>query len=529
MTREIKIYDTTLRDGTQGEGVSFSMEDKVRIAQRLDSLGIHYIEGGWPGSNPKDLRFFKRVQDAVFKTAKITAFGATRRPGVRPQDDGNIQALVEAGPPVVTIFGKSWDFHVTAAIGTTLEENLAMIGDSVAYLLKHFEEVIYDAEHFFDGFKKNPEYAIQTLLAAESAGAHCLVLCDTNGGSLPHEIGAIVREVRRAVKADTPLGIHVHNDTECAVANSLAAVSEGIGHVQGTINGYGERCGNANLVSIIPNLMLKMGLESIPREHLRELRDVSRFVSELANRKPWSSQPYVGDSAFAHKGGIHVSAVLKHPDTYEHTDPDLVGNHRRVLVSELAGQSNILWKAREYGIDLDKNTPDARRILEMLKRMEDEGFQFEGAEASFELLMERALGNHRPYFDLDGYRVIVEENNGGAEPVAEATVRLRVKGIAEHTAAAGNGPVNALDFALRKALEDFYPNLKEMELLDYKVRILDESKGTAAKTRVLITSGDGDETWGTVGVADNIIEASWQAVVDSIEYKLRRDEKKGQR
>jgi 2-isopropylmalate synthase len=529
MAREIKIYDTTLRDGTQGEGVSFSMEDKVRIAQRLDSLGIHYIEGGWPGSNPKDLRFFKRVQDAVFKTAKITAFGATRRPGVRPQDDGNIQALVEAGPPVVTIFGKSWDFHVTAAIGTTLEENLAMIGDSVAYLLKHFEEVIYDAEHFFDGFKKNPDYAIQTLLAAESAGAHCLVLCDTNGGSLPHEIGAIVREVKRAVKAETPLGIHVHNDTECAVANSLAAVAEGIGHVQGTINGYGERCGNANLVSIIPNLMLKMGLESIPREHLRELRDVSRFVSELANRKPWSSQPYVGDSAFAHKGGIHVSAVLKHPDTYEHTDPDLVGNHRRVLVSELAGQSNILWKAREYGIDLDKNTPDARRILEMLKRMEDEGFQFEGAEASFELLMERALGNHRPYFDLDGYRVIVEENNGGAEPVAEATVRLRVKGIAEHTAAAGNGPVNALDFALRKALEDFYPNLKEMELLDYKVRILDESKGTAAKTRVLITSGDGDETWGTVGVADNIIEASWQAVVDSIEYKLRRDEKKGQR
>ena len=527
MAREIKIYDTTLRDGTQGEGVAFSMEDKVRIAQRLDSLGIHYIEGGWPGSNPKDLRFFKRVQDAVFKTAKISAFGATRRPGVRPQDDSNIQALVEAGPPVVTIFGKSWDFHVTSALSTTLEENLAMIGDSIAYLLKHFEEVIYDAEHFFDGFKRNRDYAIQTLLAAEAAGAHCLVLCDTNGGSLPHEITGIIREVKRVVKPDTPLGIHVHNDTECAVANSLAAVSEGIGHVQGTINGYGERCGNANLVSIIPNLMLKMGLECIPREHLHELRDVSRFVSELANRKPWSSQPYVGDSAFAHKGGIHVSAVLKHPDTYEHADPGLVGNHRRVLVSELAGQSNILWKAREYGIDLDKNTPDARRILEMLKRLEDEGFQFEGAEASFELLMERALGNHRPYFDLDGYRVIVEENNGDQEPVAEATVRLRVKGIAEHTAAAGNGPVNALDHALRKALEDFYPNLKEMSLLDYKVRILDESKGTGAKTRVLITSGDGDETWGTVGVADNIIEASWQAVVDSIEYKLRRDERKG--
>src|SRR6266545_4727073 len=502
MPREIKVYDTTLRDGTQGEGVSFSMEDKVRIAQRLDALGIHYIEGGWPGSNPKDLRFFKRVQDAVFKSAKISAFGSTRRPGVRPQEDTNIQSLVEAGPPVVTIFGKSWDFHVTSALNTTLEENLAMIGDSVAYLLKHFEEVIYDAEHFFDGFKKNRDYAIQTLLAAEAAGAHCLVLCDTNGGSLPHEIAGIIRAVKQVVKTDTPLGIHVHNDTDCAVANP---------------------------VSIIPNLMLKMGLECIPQANLRELRDVSRFVSELANRKPWSCQPYVGDSAFAHKGGIHVSAVLKHPETYEHTDPDLVGNRRRVLISELAGQSNILWKAREYGIDLDKNTPDARRILEMLKRLEDEGFQFEGAEASFELLMERALGNHRPYFDLDGFRVIVEENSGDGEPVAEATVRLRVKGISEHTAASGHGPVNALDHALRKALEDFYPNLKEMTLLDYKVRILDESKGTGAKTRVLITSGDGDETWGTVGVADNIIEASWQALVDSIEYKLRRDERKGKR
>jgi 2-isopropylmalate synthase len=331
------------------------------------------------------------------------------------------------------------------------------------------------------------------------------------------------------VKAETPLGIHVHNDTECAVATSLAAVGEGIGHVQGTINGYGERCGNANLVSIIPNLMLKMGLECIPRANLRELRDVSRLVSELANRKPWTAQPYVGDSAFAHKGGIHVSAVLKHPETYEHVDPDAVGNQRRVLVSELAGQSNVLWKAKEYGIDLDKNTPDARRILEMLKRLEDEGFLFEGAEASFELLMERALGNHRPYFELTGYRVIVEENAGDGEPVAEATVRLRVKGIEEHTAAAGNGPVHALDHALRKALEDFYPNLREMALLDYKVRILDESKATAAKTRVLITSGDGNDTWGTVGVADNIIEASWQALVDSIEYKLRRDEKQGKR
>jgi 2-isopropylmalate synthase len=527
MSGLVKVYDTTLRDGTQGEGVAFSMEDKVRIAQRLDALGIHYIEGGWPGSNPKDLRFFRRVQDAVFKTARITAFGATRRPGVRPEADPNLQALVEAGPPVVTIFGKSWDFHVTAALGTTLEENLAMIGESVAYLRGRFEEVIYDAEHFFDGFTRNPEYALATLRAAEAAGAHCVVLCDTNGGTLPDGLAAIIRRTRAALRATTPLGIHVHNDSECAVANSLAAVLEGASHVQGTMNGYGERCGNANLVSIIPNLMLKMGRECIPRENLRDLREVARFVSELANRKPWDAQPYVGDSAFAHKGGIHVSAVVKHPETYEHVDPELVGNHRRVLVSELSGQSNIFWKAKEYGIDLDRNTPDARRILETLKRLEDEGFQFEGAEASFELLMERALDHHRPYFDLEGYRVIVEENAGDGEPVAEATVRVRVKGIQEHTAAAGNGPVNALDHALRKALEDFYPNLKAMALLDYKVRILNEAKGTAAKTRVLITSGDGDETWGTVGVADNIIEASWHALVDSIEYKLRRDERRG--
>src|SRR5215510_9619814 len=509
--KDISIYDTTLRDGSQGEGVVFSMEDKVRIAQRLDALGVHYIEGGWPGSNPKDIRFFRQIQDAHLKQAKVAAFGSTRRPGIAPGSDPNLQALVDAGAPVATIFGKSWDFHVTEALETTLEENLAMITDSVGFLLRRFEQVIYDAEHFFDGFKRNREYALSTLRAAEEGGCHILVLCDTNGGTLPHEITEIIREIKRHVK--TPLGIHVHNDAECGVANSLAAVSEGVNHVQGTINGYGERCGNANLVSIIPNLVLKMKVRCLPEGNLSELRDVSRFVSELANRQPWQHQPFVGDSAFAHKGGIHVSAVLKHPETYEHIDPELIGNHRRVLVSELAGQSNILWKAREYGIDLDRNTPDARRILEMLKRLEDEGFQFEGAEASFELLMERALGNHRPYFELSGFRVIVEEQQGNPDPVAEATVRLRVKGIEEHTAASGNGPVNALDHALRKALEDFYPNLREMVLLDYKVRILDESKGTGAKTRVLITSGDGDETWGTVGVADNIIEASWQALV----------------
>ncbi len=527
MRPRVTIYDTTLRDGTQGEGVSFSMEDKVRLATRLDAIGIHYIEGGWPGSNPKDLRFFRRMQDVPLKHAKLAAFSMTRRAGGTAEGDANMRALVDAGAPVATIVGKSWDFHVTHALETTLPENLAMIGDTIAWLRPRMDEVIYDAEHFFDGFRANRDYAIATLRAAEEAGAHWLVLCDTNGGTLPFDLVEILREVKRHVRA--PLGIHVHNDAECAVANTLAAVREGVGQVQGTVNGYGERCGNANLVSIVPSLVLKMRVDCIPEPNVRELRDLSRFVSELANRTPWPSQPYVGDSAFAHKGGMHVSAVVKHPDTYEHVDPESVGNHRRVLVSELSGRSNILWKAREYGIDLDHDTPDSRRILERLKDLEDRGFLFEGAEASFELLMERALGRHAPYFDLEAYRVIVEEQDGSADPVAEATVRVRVKGMLEHTAAAGNGPVNALDHALRKALEEFYPNLREMRLIDYKVRILDESKGTAAKTRVLITSGDGRETWGTVGVAENIIEASWLALVDSIEYKLRRDERGGLR
>ena len=523
MRRLIRIYDTTLRDGTQGEGVSFSGEDKVRLASRLDALGIHYIEGGWPGSNPKDLRFFRRMQDVTLKHAKLAAFSMTRRAGGRADGDGNMQALIDAGAPVATIVGKLWDFHVTDALDTTLPENLAMIADTIAYLRPRMDEVLFDAEHFFDGFRANRDYALATLKAAADAGAHWLVLCDTNGGTLPPDLVEIIREVKRHVPAR--LGIHVHNDAECAVANSLAAVLEGCEQVQGTMNGFGERCGNANLVSVIPALVLKLKLDCIPEPNLRELRDVARFVSELANRKPWSSQPYVGDSAFAHKGGMHVSAVQKHPETYEHIDPGAVGNHRRVLVSELSGKSNILWKAKEFGIDLDRETPDSRRILERLKDLEDQGFLFEGAEASFELLMEKALGRHRAWFELVAYRVIVEEQAAEGEPVAEATVRVRVKGMLEHTAAAGNGPVNALDHALRKALEEFYPSLKTMKLLDYKVRILDESAGTGAKTRVLITSGDGEETWGTVGVAENIIEASWQALVDSIEYKLRRDER----
>jgi 2-isopropylmalate synthase len=500
------------------------MEDKVRLTTRLDAIGVHYIEGGWPGSNPKDLRFFRRMQDVTLKQAKLAAFSMTRRAGGTADSDPNMQALLDAGTPVATIVGKSWDFHVTEALGTTLPENLAMITDTIAFLRPRMDEVMFDAEHFFDGFRANRDYALATLRAAEEAGAHWLVLCDTNGGTLPFDLVEVLRVVRQQVR--TPLGIHVHNDAECAVANSLAAVGEGVGQVQGTFNGYGERCGNANLVSVIPSLVLKMGLACIPEDNLRELRSVARFVAELANRKPWDAQPYVGDSAFAHKGGMHVSAVLKHPDTYEHVSPEAVGNHRRVLVSELSGKSNILWKAREYGIDLDRETPDSRRILDRLKALEDQGFQFEGAEASFELLMERALGHHQPYFELEAYRVIVEEQNTAEEPVAEATVRVRVRGALEHTAASGNGPVNALDHALRKALEEFYPSLRDLRLLDYKVRILDESKGTGAKTRVLITSGDGDETWGTVGVADNIIEASWQALVDSIEYKLRRDSRR---
>jgi len=523
MARLVKIYDTTLRDGTQGEGVNFSMEDKVRIAKRLDQFGVHYIEGGWPGSNPKDVRFFQEMQGIPLKNAKLASFGSTRRPNTAAAADANLQRLVESRTAVTTIYGKSWDFQVLEALNTTLEENLAMIADSVKFLLPHFEEVIYDGEHFFDGFKSNKEYAIKSLLAAEAAGAKCLVLCDTNGGTMPNDLVEIVREVKKRVRA--PLGIHVHNDGECAVANSLAAVLEGAEQVQGTINGVGERCGNANLCSIIPNLMLKLGFDAVPKGKLVELRDLSRFVSEMYNRQPWQHQPYVGDSAFAHKGGMHVAAVTKHPETYEHVDPTLVGNNRRVLVSELAGQSNVLWKAAQSGIDLSKNTPETRQILETLKDLENQGYEFEGAEGSFELLMEKARGRRGSNFDLEGWRVVVEKR-GDASPVSEATIKLSVKGIPEHTAAEGNGPVSALDAALRKSLDQFYPNLKTMSLRDYKVRILEGTAGTSAKTRVLITSGDGHETWGTVGVGHNIIEASWQALVDSVDYKLRMDERR---
>ena len=523
--KRVKLYDTTLRDGTQAEEISFSSMDKLMIAEKLDELGIHYIEGGWPGSNPKDMDFFEQSKRLNLKQAKIAAFGSTRRAGIKAQDDPNIKMLLKADVPVVTIFGKSWDLHVTDALRCSLDENLQMIYDSVSYLKSRVPEVIYDAEHFFDGYKRNPEYAMKTIKVAEEAGADCIVLCDTNGGSLPFEIQEIVTRVRQEISA--PLGIHAHNDSETAVANSVMAVLCGAEHVQGTINGFGERCGNANLCSIIPNLQLKMGIECITPEQLRNLTRISRFIYEVANLKPWPHQPYVGKSAFAHKGGVHVSAVMRNPETYEHIRPELVGNRQRVLVSDLSGRSNIIYKAQEFGLDLDSKDPVVQKVLEDLKVLEHQGYQFEGAEASFEILIKKAMKKFKPYFALKGFRVIVDKRSREDEPVSEAMVRVSVppeRQEHQFMAAEGNGPVNALDRALRKALEEFYPSLSTVQLTDYKVRILDEGAGTAAKVRVIIESTDGKRRWGTVGVHENVIEASWQALVDSIEYKLMKDE-----
>jgi 2-isopropylmalate synthase len=518
----IKLYDTTLRDGTQAEDVAFLVADKIRIAQLLDELGIHYIEGGWPGSNPKDIAFFQDIKKVRLHQAKIAAFGSTRRANTTPEKDNNICTLVDAEPDVVTIFGKTWDFHVHEALRVSLEENLEMIYDSLAYLKKQVPEVIYDAEHFFDGYKANPDYALKTLQAAEQAGADCLVLCDTNGGTLPQEIPQILAAVRQAVSA--PLGVHTHNDGECAVANSLTAVAHGIVHVQGTINGFGERCGNANLCSIIPALKLKMGEDCISDAQLSRLRQVSRTIYELANLVPNKHQAYVGNSAFAHKGGVHVSAIQRHPETYEHIRPERVGNVTRVLVSDLSGRSNILAKAEQFNINLDSKDPVTIEILENLKEMENKGYQFEGAEASFELLMRRALGTLENHFSVIGFRVIDTKRHEDEKPLSEATVQVKVGGRIEHTAAEGNGPVNALDHALRKALESFYPELREVRLLDYKVRVLPAGKGTASVTRVLIESGDKESRWGTVGVSDNIIDASYHALVDALLYKLVKDQ-----
>ncbi|MFW0968171.1 MAG: citramalate synthase [Thermacetogeniaceae bacterium] len=525
----IYIYDTTLRDGTQAEGISLTVEDKLKITSKIDELGVHYIEGGWPGSNPKDLEYFKRVKELPLKQAKISAFSSTRRAGCRVEEDTNIKALLEAETPVVAIFGKTWDYHVTMALKTSLQENINMIRDTVSYLKKHGREVIYDAEQFFDGFKANPDYALATLKAAAEAGADWIVLCDTNGGCLPEEIERIINRVQEEIK--TPLGIHAHNDAELAVANSLAAVKCGARQVQGCINGFGERCGNANLCSVIPNLQLKMGLSTIGDLSLKRLTEVSRYVSEIANMNPMNNQPFVGASAFAHKAGIHVSAILKDPVTYEHINPELVGNRRRVLVSELAGASNILFKARELGLDLTKDSESTRRLSSEIKELEHKGYQFEGAEASLELLLQRSAGQKAEFFTLESLKILVEKRpaNGNGEELinSEAMIKLRVGDQVMHTAAEGDGPVNAVDNALRKALEGFYPSLKEMHLVDYKVRVLDGKDGTRAKVRVLIESADSEGTWSTVGLSENIIEASWQALTDSMNYfLLRRRNKK---
>ena len=517
----IQLYDTTLRDGTQAEDISFQVQDKVQVARRLDELGIDYIEGGWPGSNPKDITFFEAIKKETLNHSKIAAFGSTRRAKVTPAEDSNIQMLIQAEPDAVTIFGKTWDFHVREALRISLEENLELINDSLVYLKGRVAEVIYDAEHFFDGYKANPEYAIKTLQAAAAADVDCIVLCDTNGGTMPYEISAMMAAVKKAIS--TPLGIHAHNDSECAVANSLMAVSCGAMHVQGTMNGFGERCGNANLCSIIPSLKLKLGKECLSDESLRMLRSASRYVYELANLVPNKHQAYVGNSAFAHKGGVHVSAIQRHPETYEHIRPELVGNRTRVLVSDLSGRSNILVKAEECGIKLDSKDPVTMEILEKIKELENQGFQFEGAEASFELLMLKAMGKLKHYFTVSAFRVIDTLRESDRSPVSEGTVKVKVGGKVEHTAADGTGPVHALDMALRKALISFYPQLGEVKLLDYRVRVLPAGRGTESMTRVLVESGDHDSRWGTVGVSSNIIEASYQALADALTYKLYKD------
>lgn len=519
--RKVEIYDTTLRDGSQTEDIAFSVEDKLRITEKLDELGVQYIEGGWPGSNPKDVEYFKKVKKLKLENSQVVAFGSTHRPRHRVDEDITTKALLDSKAKIITIFGKTWDFHVTEALRIPLEENLDIINNSIVYLKKYVEKVFFDAEHFFDGYKANPDYAIKCLSTAQDAGADCLVLCDTNGGSLPNDVRNIIDTVMKSVRM--PVGIHMHNDSECAVANSILAIESGASQVQGTINGLGERCGNANLCSLIPDLQVKLGINCILDEQLKRLRDVSRFVNEIANLRHFKRQPFVGDSAFAHKAGIHVSAVRKRPETYEHISPELVGNSQRILISDLAGRSNILRKAEEFGINLDSDSPQLQDMVTTLKNLENEGFQFEGAEASFELLMKKSLGLHRRFFDLIGFRIIVEKRQEGEDPISEATIMVKVGGRIEHTAATGNGPVNAIDNALRKALDKFYPELKYVKLHDYKVRVLAAGKGTAAKVRVLIESGDEEKRWGTVGVSENIIEASYQALVDSIEYKLLKD------
>lgn len=518
----IEIYDTTLRDGSQGEGITYSVEDKIRIAKRLDEFGMDFIEGGWPGSNPKDEEFFERMKSVTLKHARLTAFGSTRRADIRAEDDKQLHKLLAAQVPVVTIFGKTWEEHVLHALRTTKEENLTMIADSVAYLKRNVPTVIYDLEHFFDGFKDNRDYALKCVKAAMDSGADRLVMCDTNGGTLPHEIAEIVRTVMSRFP-NAVFGIHTHNDAQCAVANALTAVREGVAHVQGTVNGYGERCGNCDLLPVIASLRLKLGYDCLLPHSLEHLTGLSQYVDETANLVPDNRRAYVGRSAFAHKGGVHADAVLKGA-SYEHITPELVGNSRRLLVSELAGSASIAGKAAEYGFDLNRKSPEARALLQAVTEREHQGYSYEGAEGSFELLMKEALGTSRRLFELKGFRCIVEKRGFDQEPITEATIKINVDGEERLTVAEGDGPVHALDGALRKALIEFYPELSSIKLTDFKVRVVNSREGTAAQVRVIINSSDGEQEWSTVGVSTNMIEASWLALLDSLVYGLLRCE-----
>lgn len=517
---KVKLYDTTLRDGAQGEGISYSVIDKIRIAKELDRIGIHYIEGGWPGSNPKDMEFYLKMAKKRLACAQLVAFGSTRKSHSQANQDKNLRAVLKSRVKIATIFGKTWDLHVKDVLKTTLEENLNMIKDSVGFLASKGLTVFYDAEHFFDAYKANKDYSIRCLLTAQEAGAEAIVLCDTNGGALTSEILKVIKELRPQVKVD--LGIHCHNDAGLAVANSIAAVEAGCDMVQGTINGYGERCGNADLIPIIANLKLKLNADCISDDKLKELTHASHFISEISNMKQRNDQPYAGSSAFAHKGGVHINAVMKNPKTYEHIEPELVGNRRRILVSELAGKTGILIRAKGLELDLSKEDSKTKKILRLIQSLEHQGYHFEAAEGSFELLMKKAVKKYKKFFELEGFKVVVEKQSD-KKITSEAVIKLKVRGVKEHTAAEGDGPVHALDNALRKALKDFYPALSKMHLSDFKVRVLDEKAGTAAKVRVLIQSQDEADTWSTIGVSENIIEASWQALVDSIEYKLLKD------
>ncbi|MCS7084391.1 MAG: citramalate synthase [Aquificaceae bacterium] len=519
---KIYTYDTTLRDGSQAPKVSFSLEDKLRIVQKLDEFGIDYIECGWPGANPKDTALFERLKRLKL-SSKIVAFGATRRPNKSIEQDQQVLELLKSEAKYITIFGKSWDFHVFNALKTTLEENLNMIFETIEFLKKSVEEVIFDAEHFFDGYKANKEYALKVVKTAKEAGADWIVLCDTNGGALPNEVFQIVKEVKEELK-DAKIGIHAHNDSECAVANSIMAVLAGASQVHGTINGIGERCGNANLCSVIANLQLKSGYKVVEEENLKKLTQLSYFVSEISNIPIPPNMPYVGEGAFSHKAGVHASAILKDTRTYEHIDPILVGNSRKVVISDLSGRSNLRHRLLQMGLEVEENSPELIRLLEKIKELEKEGYQFEIADASFELLCLRHFGLLKEFYKLEAYRVLIARRSEDLLPVSEATVRIRVENTLQHTVALGNGPVSALDGALRKGLEEFYPSLKEVELKDYRVRIVNEKDGTKAKVRVVIQSTDGQREWGTVGVSENIIEASWIALNDSLIYKLVKDE-----